>query len=253
MIERIDNYSIDGVDFKLFDPDESVAKETTIGLDYEPSVTTYLSKLLEQNNRCFLDVGAHYGYYTVYVGKRNPTTRIYSFEPGARHLEILRRNIKMNNISAELLNYALSDFTGDIPFHNRTMKVKEGEEIEVVKAITFDELNERERIDPEIVKIDVHGAEGKVLYGMKEALKTTIKYLFIEIHAAHLLVDYSYQEIVKILRKSGFQLFEIEQFRDSNLPSLIELNQDAYENLINPDKWTKDQVNRERMLFAIRD
>jgi FkbM family methyltransferase len=251
---RIDGYSIiDGVQFSLFDPDQSVSKETTDGLEYEGSVTTRLSQLLEENDRSFLDIGAHYGYYTIYVGKLNSTTRIYSFEPGAKHLAVLHKNIELNGINSRVFDYALSDVTQEIPFHNRTMKVKEGDDIEVVKAITFDELNAKENINPEIVKIDVHGAEGKVLYGMRDALKNSIKYLFIEIHASHLLVDYSHQEIVQILLESGFQLFEMDKFRDSNYSSLIPLTGESYECLINPDKWNQDQINRERMLYAVKE
>jgi hypothetical protein len=56
---RIDGYSIiDGVQFSLFDPDQSVSKETTDGLEYEGSVTTRLSQILEENDRSFLDIGA---------------------------------------------------------------------------------------------------------------------------------------------------------------------------------------------------
>jgi hypothetical protein len=126
-------------------------------------------------------------------------------------------------------------------------------ETETIKAITFDELNNQEDIRPEIVKIDVHGAEGKVLYGMKTALKEAVKYLFIEIHAAHLLVDYSYKEILDILLDSGFKLFEMDKFRDTTSPVLVPIVGSVYEDFINFDKWTEDQIKRERMIFATKD
>ncbi|MFM6309689.1 MAG: FkbM family methyltransferase, partial [Dolichospermum sp.] len=108
----------------------------------------------------------------------------YSFEPGVKHLKVLRENLQINDVKAEIYDVALSDETKEVLFHNRTMKFAGQLETETIKAITFDELNNQEDIRPEIVKIDVHGAEGKVLYGMKTALKEAVKYLFIEIHAA---------------------------------------------------------------------
>lgn len=250
---RLDSYTIHGASFQLLDPDSSVAKETTQGLEYEPAVTMHLKQILEKDDLCFLDVGAHYGYYTVYVSKINPNCRIYSFEPGAKHLDVLKRNVQLNDIKAKIYDVALSDETKDILFHNRTMKVLDGQETETIKAITFDDLNSQEDIKPEVVKIDVHGAEGKVLYGMKKALKDTIKYLFIEIHAAHLLVEYSYKQILDILLESGFKLFELDKFRDTTSPVLIPIVDSAYEDFINPSKWTEDQIKRERMIFAAKD
>jgi FkbM family methyltransferase len=249
----VDYYTIHGASFQLLDPDRSVAKETTQGMDYEPGVTQHLKQILEKENLCFLDVGAHYGYYTVYVSKINANSRVYSFEPGVKHLEILRHNLEINDVEAKVYNVALSDETKEVLFHNRTMKVEDKLETERIKAITFDELNSQENISPEIVKIDVHGAEGKVLYGMKKALSDTIKYLFIEIHAAHLLVDYSHQQILDILIESGFKLFELDKFRDTTSPIFIPIVDSAYENFINPDKWTEEQIKRERMVFASKD
>ncbi|AFZ28267.1 hypothetical protein Cylst_6485 (plasmid) [Cylindrospermum stagnale PCC 7417] len=251
--KNLDFYTIHGASFQLLDPDRSVAKETTQGLDYEPAVTQHLKQILEKENLCFLDVGAHYGYYTVYVSKISANSRVYSFEPGAKHLEVLRHNLRINDVEARVYNVALSDETKEVLFHNRTMKVEGELETERIKATTFDELNSQENIRPEIVKIDVHGAEGKVLYGMKKALNETIKYLFIEIHAAHLLVDYSHQQILDILLESGFKLFELDNFRDTTSPIFIPIVDSVYENFINPNKWTEDHIKRERMVFASKN
>jgi len=251
--KNLDDYTVNGVSFQLFDPDKSVITETTEGLNYEPAVTEYLKQILENENLCFLDVGAHYGYYTVYVSKINPNTRIHSFEPGAKHLQVLKQNLQLNNVASNIYDIALSDETKEVLFSDRTMKVEGKVETETIKAITFDELNAQESINPEVVKIDVHGAEGKVLHGMKNSLRDTIKYLFIEIHASHLLVDYSYKQILDVLLNSGFKLFELDNFRDTTSPVLIPIVGDAYENFINPNKWTEDQIKRERMIFATKD
>lgn len=249
---RIDDYSFNGVSFRLIDPDGSVEKETTPGMNYEPSVTTLLDDIFRNSSYCFLDIGAHYGYYTVYVAKLSPDSTILSFEPGAKHLEVLRTNLLVNNVSSQVYDVALSDETGDIPFHNKTMKVKEGQEIEVVKAIQFDELCSRDGLTPEVMKIDVHGAEGKVLHGMKKALRKFVAHLLIEIHAARLLVDYTHQQVLDLLLETGFTVFELENFRDTDRPKLVLVTDKVYESFVNHGSWADDQINRERMIFATK-
>ncbi|MHC0067967.1 FkbM family methyltransferase [Nostoc sp. UIC 10890] len=250
-------YKINEVSFKLFDPDSSVPKETTKDLDYEPSVINLLSRILTEEPSDFMDVGAHYGYYTCYVGKLNPQTKIYSFEPGPNHFEILSKNVAENQVNAEIFDLALSDKSGDISFQDRTMKVDITKNIPpvTVKAITFDELSSQKNIHPAVVKIDVHGAEGKVLFGMEETLRNSIKHLFIEIHAAHLVVEYSYEQIITLLAQTGFYIYEMLGFRDTEKPDMvpIEKGEPAYQALIDQSLWTKDQINRERMIYACKE
>lgn len=250
--DKITTYEVFGTSFKFLDPDGSVPAETTPGQAYEPATTACLKTLIEQQDLCFLDIGSHYGYFTVFVGKTNPNCSIYSFEPGSKHFEVLRENVRMNWIKANLYPAALSDENREIPFHDRTMKVAKGETTETVQAVIFDELSRTESIQADVVKLDVHGAEGKVLYGMKKALKNDIKHLFVEIHAAHLLVDYTHREVGDLLLKSGFTLFELDKFRDIALPVLVPLLGTTYENFVNPYKWTIDQVRRERMVLATK-
>ena len=250
-------YNVNEVYFKLFDPDASVPKETSKDLDYEPSVINLLSKIIIEENSNFMDVGAHYGYYTCYVGKLNPQSKIYSFEPGQNHFQVLTKNVAENHVNAEIFDLALSDKSGDISFQDRTMKVDITKDIApvIVKAITFDELSDQKNIHPAVVKIDVHGAEGKVLFGMEQTLSKSIKHLFIEIHAAHLIVEYSYEQILTLLEQTGFYIYEMCGFRDLEKPDLLPIRkgEPAYEALIDKDLWTTDQINRERMIYACKD
>lgn len=249
---RTDKYSFNEFSFQLIDPDGSIEKETTPGMNYESSVTMLLDDIFKNGSYCFSDIGAHYGYYTVYVAKLSPDSTVLSFEPGAKHLEVLRTNLLVNNVNSLVYDFALSDETGDIPFHNRTMKVKEGQDIEVVKAIQFDELCSKDNLIPEILKIDVHGAEGKVLHGMKKALKKSVTHLFVEIHAAHLLVDYTHQQVLDLLFDTGFTVFELKNFRDTEHPKLVLVKDKVYKSFVNYSNWTDDQINRERMIFATK-
>ena len=60
----------------------------------------------------FIDVGANVGFYSVLVGRENPACRVLSFEPVPANIAALRRNLKLNNVAAEVHDVAVSDVAG---------------------------------------------------------------------------------------------------------------------------------------------
>ncbi|HET6847025.1 MAG TPA: FkbM family methyltransferase, partial [Anaerolineales bacterium] len=72
-------------------------------------------RLVQQNAKgvaAFIDVGAHYGYFDVVVGRSNPACKILAFEPVPANAEILRRNLALHGISGEVHQAAVSDKPG---------------------------------------------------------------------------------------------------------------------------------------------
>lgn len=88
------------------------------------------------------------------------------------------------------------------------------------KSITFDSLCQVYNIKPDIIKIDVHGAEGKVIAGMKVMLKKRIKFVLLELHPDAYLRNYSTgigrREILSIFFEQGFNLFFVNGHRYLN-------------------------------------
>lgn len=240
------------VSFNFYDPTLHYLSQCALGETYEPAVTNHIKKLIQEKNSCFLDIGSHYGFYTAYIGTLNPETEIYSFEPNSAFFNITTKNIEINNIKAKAYQFALSDSKGQIPFSNRSMKVDDKDNLEIVESITFDELSERDNIKPDIVKLDVHGGEGKVLFGMKNALRERITHLYLELHPNELLVDYSIKDIIDLLIASGFELFEINRFRRENMPEITKISNEDYLNLIDQGRWTQEQIKERRMIYAKR-
>lgn len=247
---RIDIINVQGISFNFYDPTLQYLSQSALGGTYEPAVTNHIKKLIQEENVCFLDIGAYYGFYTAYIGTLNPETEIYSFEPNSTFFSIITKNVEINNIRAEAYQVALSDSKGQIPFSNRSMKASDKDNLEIVESITFDELSEKNNIEPDVVKLDVHGGEGKVLFGMKKALREHIKHLYLELHPNELLVDYSIKDIIDLLIASGFELFEINRFRTENTPEITKISNEDYLNLINQNKWTQEQINERRMIYA---
>lgn len=250
----MDKYRLLGVEFNFFDPDGAVPEEMKDGCDYEPSLTNFINYLIKSGEKSFIDVGAHYGYFTTLCGKLSENIKIHSFEPSPIFQDILNRNINENNIKATVHGVALSDSTGIIKFQNRTMKVSPDTDNEIIdiESVTFDNYIKDNHIEADIVKIDVHGAEGKVLFGMKKSLESSVKHIFIEIHAQHLLVDYGYNDIFTLLNEKDFIIYELEEFRYLNTPKLRLLTDIEIKKFSDYSTWTEEDVSSERMIYACK-
>ena len=86
--------------FNFYDPHYWYLLNAFNGLYYEPAVTYHMKSLLSNKKICFCDIGAHFGYFTLYVGILNKHCEIYSFEPNKKYFQVLRENVRMNNINA---------------------------------------------------------------------------------------------------------------------------------------------------------
>ena len=145
----------------------------------------------------FFDVGANIGLVSVIVGRRPElaTGRVYSFEPEPQNLAHLRRNLELNGFGdrAEAHGVALGAEQGTASLHVRGT-VGDGRHSLVaakkavgsidVEVCPMGEFCERMSIKPDVVKIDVEGAEGIVVAGMTELLREgRPRELFMEIHS----------------------------------------------------------------------
>jgi FkbM family methyltransferase len=171
----------------------------------------------------FWDVGANVGFYSIVAAKiMNKNSKIFAFEPEPKTFNLLRKNIelnKMNNITA--LSIALGDtngnkiiFPSDTPnfgahsFVQRTdyRVKKKGINININ---TSDKLIDEMKIDiPDIMKIDVEGAEILVLRGMKHLLMNQkLRMIFCETHVNLLpLFGSSEAEVLEIFKKENFHM-----------------------------------------------
>jgi FkbM family methyltransferase len=143
------------------------------------------------------DVGAHVGAWTMpyakYVG---PTGRVFAMEPELTGHNAVIRNAALNSLdNVSVLHVAISDFNGTASFYTRPDKdthslfeattapsplgVQHEYQIDVR---TLDELvAEGAVLRPDFVKIDVEGAELKVLEGMRQILPL-VRAVLIECH-----------------------------------------------------------------------
>jgi FkbM family methyltransferase len=152
------------------------------------------------------DIGAHVGFYTllssVLVGSQG---KVLAFEPVPRNLQYLRRHVQMNccpNVS--VFPYAVSDMSGKESFDpsiNSSMgyfSKKGGME---VTTITLDELIKFTNIPlPDVAKIDVEGAEFRVLMGGRQTIEKKKPILFLALHSPENLKSCS-----ELLQRVGYR------------------------------------------------
>jgi len=157
------------------------------------------------------DIGANVGYVSLSLAKQvGPSGRVIAFEPVPRNIEAFRRNIDINGLTnVRLLDAAASDAAGEaviriagnlstasLVWHQNNPSATELR----IRTVCIDELVDAGQLaSPKFAKIDVEGAEGAVLQGMRRTLASARPVLFVECSDAgrekswHLLRDLDYR------------------------------------------------------------
>lgn len=168
---------------------------------YEP-MSMRLWQERVRSARTVLDVGSFSGVYSLCAATSNPSCSIHAVEAARRTYGRLLVNIQSNGLSKRIstINQAISTGRGI----ERFMRFR-GENIlgigdgfvpkditpqaieETVQTIGLDQLCEELSIEPDLIKIDIEGAEMLALSGMKNLLDVARPIIFIEVtpHTIH--------------------------------------------------------------------
>lgn len=193
----------------------------------EPHIVNFFINNLK-NNKVFFDVGAHFGYYTLFARKiMGDDCKIISFEPSPIPFKFLRKNIEINklqnNIKAEQLlisekkskcNLYYSGFGGTKSSFKKSTGLFYKKELE---AISLDDYCSQVKLYPDFVKIDVEGAELLVTKGARSLFVNNTPNMLIELHYSQLRAD-EIKEIISILLHAGYKIYSL--FPNNNLCSL---------------------------------
>jgi len=143
------------------------------------------------------DVGANVGIYSLLASIRSgPSGSVYAFEPLERNLEYLRQHIALNNLqNCTVFGQAVCNEEGTRSFSAAAMEspmahLSPNGEL-LVPSTTLDSgiYGPRRLGPPDIIKIDVEGAELEVLQGSHRALAEFHPTIFLEIHGTQLHAD----------------------------------------------------------------
>lgn len=151
------------------------------------------------------DLGAHAGYYTllasVLVGAKGA---VYAFEPVPANLANLRRHIAINKLdNVHVIEAAVSDHSGTARFEASYSSVagrlNADGNIEVA-VISLDDFIARAAAPaPDVMKIDVEGAEFAVLRGAANMLAKKCPVFLIDAHSTQLK-----DQCTQLLKEKGY-------------------------------------------------
>jgi FkbM family methyltransferase len=177
---------------------------------YEFKKRLLFERLISTNSVVY-DLGAFTGYYTllasVLVG---PAGRVYVFEPLPRNLHYLKQHLTLNRISnVSVIEAAVSNRSGRLTFQEGPSRARgrlhEGGEL-VVEVVALDELIESGSLpDPQYMKIDVEGAEMRVLEGASQLLERSHPTIFMDTHGIEV-----HGQCCRFLLGLGYQLEPID-------------------------------------------
>ncbi len=173
-----------------------------------------------QSGDVFWDVGANIGIYSLLAGTNSADVSVVSFEPYPPNAASLRRNLDYNDISATVVEKALGDTRGTIGFDitseegvDGSAAVDSGAE-SPCEVVPGDSLVHDDGIaPPDVLKIDVEGAELDVLDGLAETLSSgNCRTIYCEVHLSSSdrpsIEDFggSFDELKRTLRTHGYEL-----------------------------------------------
>ncbi len=198
MINKEKDISHNGVNIRLSIPTRLTYWRAETFSSKEPETLQWIDSFKE--NETFWDVGANVGLYSIYAAKKSKS-EVYCFEPSVFNLELLARNIYINNCTNQIhiCPFALSDqnqqsilklqskewggalssFNYNIGFDGKELKELFSHN---VFGFKIDDLPKKFGLPlPDHIKIDVDGIEHFILRGAT-ALLSKVQSVHIEIN-----------------------------------------------------------------------
>jgi len=142
-----------------------------------------------KRGQTILDVGSWIGPYTLLFSKLvGHDGKVIAFEPFPLTFKILLDNLEKNNISnVTTENICLGSSVGKVGLKGSGKDVSmvtwdETEVLQTVQCTTIDKYCKDNKIVPDGIKIDVEGAEGLVIEGAKNVIKSHSPWVLLEFH-----------------------------------------------------------------------
>ena len=184
------------------------------------------------------DIGANIGIYTQFLAKLvGASGRVVAFEPEQRNVERLRAAIRQYD-QVEVLHAAVSDSSGtlklyvadDLNVDHRSYACEEHRPFVEVNAVALDDIVS-DRGTPDVIKMDIQGAELAALRGARRLLSQTSPALLLEYWPYGLRsAGEDPQLLVEELESHGYSVRTID---DLPVPAGIsDANPEVYLNLV---------------------
>lgn len=192
----------------------------------EPVIRDIISELNEDD--VFYDIGANIGVYSCVISKKLNRGNVIAFEPSPPAYRKLKDNSELNGDRIQHYQIAVSDENsrvefavdiGDVQSRRSTLNV--GNNSIEYKSIKVDSkklgtvIREENLPLPNVIKIDVEGAEYRVLKGMEDILDS-VEIVYCEVHnPSESGFEATEDEIIQYLESANFAIQRMDQQGDN--------------------------------------
>lgn len=192
----------------------------------ETRLARFMIKNLELGDT-FIDVGAHYGYFTLLSSKLvGNSGKVCSFEASPTSYKVLSKNTK-HKTNIKSFNLAVSDEISGIKFYEFPNLYSEYNTLDInqfrnvnwfpenkpreinIKSVILDQFLADNKVFPKIIKIDVEGAEFKVINGLNHYLSKNSPVVVME-YLSQERGNKKHQEAVEKLNSLGYMFYKID-------------------------------------------
>lgn len=202
----------------------SVLRDIFVNREYSDFFPFYEKSLI-------VDVGAHFGYFTLFAAKNSAEdSRIIAIEPATENYKVLCKNIaacRLSNVTT--LNMALSETQGvrdlfrskspNYSLFSKDFNILSSHESEKVESITLLNLLQKFSLHHiDFLKMDCEGAEYPIILNSDTDLLGTIHTISMEFHDLK-RPEFTGNILAERLEKCGFKIVKF-----GYLPTKLNLN-----------------------------
>lgn len=189
---------IDGISLNFYD---SIVSRMVKSVSAEINTDEYsdLKNLDLKSGDVIIDIGGNIGIVSIYLAKKYPGVKIYAFEPVLENYKNFLKNIKLNNISSDIITLEHKAVTKDGRCINMNINpvntggssisdiIGQGyirqKENSNVTSITLSNIIEKYNIENiKLLKIDCEGAEYEILQNIEPKILNKIELIRGEFH-----------------------------------------------------------------------
>jgi len=177
-----------------------------------------------RNKNCVVDVGAHIGLVTMPMSSViSKNGRVIAFEPATMNLKYLHEHVQNNHLdNVEIHDCLLGDIIkNNVKFYEQksatgmnSLVVKKNHSSYTQthkKQMTLDAIFAENGLMPQVIKIDVEGAEIKVLKGSINTIKKYQPLIFLSVHPVEIeLLNQSIDELKTLIDSIGYCVVNID-------------------------------------------
>lgn len=187
--------------------------------DYEKFSADLFTQSISEDSTV-IDVGGHYGFYTLLAATKAKKGSVVAFEPVIENFELLKKNINENGLKNVVLeNAAVSSDNGLKEFYVTEASDSSGfsehpltktKEVRKIKSVNLDSYIGQKMVD--VIKMDTEGYEMSVLMGMENIIRNNPNLrLFIELNPQCLKNAHTKPtELLQKIIEYGFDIFIID-------------------------------------------